>query len=111
MRMDNLVALDRCHGAERPVGFVVEARSEPGILIRILAPFARRGMQIDRLACETERGTLTVEAFMRDMPEEAVRQVQGNIGQVVGVVRLDVQTGFGAAMLASNAQATPRLCA
>lgn len=111
LHLKNPVALDRRHGAGWPAAFVVEAPSDPGLLIRILAPFARRDTEIDRLACRTEDSILRVEAFVRDMPKEAIRQVAGSIRQIVGVVRLDVETECAAAMLFSNEPAPARLCA
>ena len=72
------------------VRFELQADAEPGLLPRLLVPFARRDLLPD--AVKTRRHGAVVEASleMRDMPTETIHLVEGNLRQVVGVRRLSV---------------------
>jgi hypothetical protein len=66
------------------------AEAEPGLLPRLLAPFARRDLVPDRVRSRREGASLVVEIGMDAMPSEMLHVVEGNLRQVIGVVRLAV---------------------
>ncbi|MBY0339425.1 MAG: hypothetical protein K2X11_22630 [Acetobacteraceae bacterium] len=70
------------------VRYVLRALAEPGLLPRLLQPFAKRDLVPDRVAAQREGEELRVELAMEAMPAEMVHLVAGNLGQVVGVVSL-----------------------
>jgi len=67
--------------------FTVEAFAEPGLLPRLLQPFAKRDLTPDHLLARRAGEMLHVEFGMEAMPTEMVHLVAGNLGQVVGVSR------------------------
>ncbi len=76
--------------AYRSVRFEMMAEAEPGLLPRLLAPFARRDLVPDRVRSRREGASLVVEIGMAAMPSEMLHLVEGNLRQVVGVMRLAV---------------------
>ena len=68
--------------------FTVEAVAEPGLLPRLLQPFAKRDLTPDHVLSRREGDMLRVELGMKAMPEEVVHLIAGNLGQVIGVVRV-----------------------
>ena len=72
------------------VRYSVSAESYPGLLPRLIEPFAKRGLVPDRLSSRHEGGVLRVEVGMDAMPSGMVHLVAGNLGQVVGVLDLRV---------------------
>jgi hypothetical protein len=73
-------------GQHAAVRFTLCAEAEPGLLPRLLQPFAKRDLIPDGF--ESRRGAdglLRVEIAMAAMPAEMVHLVEGNLGQVVGV--------------------------
>jgi hypothetical protein len=77
------------------VQFELAADAEPGLLPRLLAPFARRHLVPDRV--KTERNGELIEAVLAvdEMPSEMVHLVENNLRQIVGVRRLTVILGRG----------------
>jgi hypothetical protein len=67
------------------VRFMLDADAEPGLLSRLLHPFAKRDLVPDRMWSHRLRDGLHVELAMDAMPAEYVRLVEGNLRQVVGV--------------------------
>lgn len=67
------------------VRFQVDADASPGLLPRLLQPFARRDLVPDDLHAVHADGVLTVGIGMAAMPIEMVHLVEGNLRQVVGV--------------------------
>ncbi len=67
------------------VRFQVDADASPGLLPRLLQPFARRDLVPDHLHAVHADGVLTVGIGMVAMPIEMVHLVEGNLRQVVGV--------------------------
>ena len=74
-------------GAEPFVGvrFLLDADAYPGLLCRLLQPFAKRDLTPDRMWSHRSGDTLHVELAMEAMPCEVVHLVEGNLRQVVGV--------------------------
>jgi len=65
--------------------FTVEAWAEPGLLPRLLQPFAKRDLTPDQMHARREGEMLRVELGMAAMPAEMVHLIAGNLGQVIGV--------------------------
>jgi hypothetical protein len=79
--------------ATTSVLFTVEAFAEPGLLPRLLQPFAKRDLVPDHLLARREGERLRVQLGMTAMPEEVVPLVEGNLGQVVGVTLVRTTRG------------------
>lgn len=73
--------------------FRVLADAEPGLLPRLLQPFAKRDLTPDLMTSRREGECLRVEIALTAMPAEMVHLVEGNLAQVVGVRRLEVEEG------------------
>ncbi len=67
------------------VRFMLDADSSPGLLPRLLQPFAKRDLMPDRMWSHRAGELVHVELAMEQMPEEVVHLVEGNLRQVVGV--------------------------
>ena len=67
------------------VRFTVLAEASPGLLPRLLQPFARRDLTPDSFEARTIGTTMRIDIAMAAMPAEMVHLVVGNIGQVIGV--------------------------
>ena len=67
------------------VRFMLDAQAEPGLLSRLLQPFARRDLVPDRMWSHRLHDMLHVEIAMDAMPADLVHMVEGNLRQVVGV--------------------------
>jgi hypothetical protein len=72
-------------GHHAAVRFFVVADAEPGLLTRLLQPFARRDLVPDAVEADRTADTMRVEIAMASMPAEMVHVVEGNLTQVVGV--------------------------
>ena len=72
------------------VRFELQADAEPGLLPRLLQPFARRDLLPDVVRIRRCGDTVEAALEMWDMPGEAVHLVEGNLRQVVGVRRVSV---------------------
>ena len=72
-------------GQSAAVRFTVTAESDPGLLPRLVQPFARRDLTPDSFDCARSGNTLRVEITMAAMPAEMVHLVEGNLRQTVGV--------------------------
>lgn len=68
--------------------FTVDAFAEPGLLPRLLQPFAKRDLTPDHMHASREGEMLRVELGMVAMPVEMVHLIAGNLGQVIGVVHV-----------------------
>ena len=74
--------------APRPgvaVRFTLDADVAPGLLPRLLQPFAKRDLTPDLLSSSRDGDRMRVEIAMATMPPEIVHLVAGNFRQVVGV--------------------------
>jgi hypothetical protein len=67
------------------VSFTLHADSSPGLLSRLLQPYAKRDLVPDRVSSHRSGETMHVEIAMEAMPAEMVHLVEGNLRQVVGV--------------------------
>lgn len=67
------------------VRFLLDADPSPGLLPRLLHPYAKRDLIPDRMWSHRNGDTLHVEIAMEAMPVEYVHVVEGNLGQVIGV--------------------------
>jgi hypothetical protein len=67
------------------VRFVLSADSSPGLLPRLLQPFARRDLTPHTVAARCIGNLMHVEIALAAMPCEALTYVEGNLRQIVGV--------------------------
>ena len=74
----------------RSVRFELLADAEPGLLSRVLIPFARRNLVPDRMRVRREGPSMLVEVGLDAMPSEMLHLVEGNLRQIVGIQRLSV---------------------
>jgi hypothetical protein len=73
---------------ERPtvaVRFLLNTDCYPGLLSRLLQPYAKRDLIPDRMWSHRSGDVMHVEIAMEAMPVEVVHLVEGNLRQVVGV--------------------------
>ncbi len=71
--------------AHMTVRFLLDADSSPGLLSRLLQPYAKRDLTPDRMWAHRAGDTMHIEIAMEAMPSEMVHLVEGNLSQVVGV--------------------------
>jgi hypothetical protein len=67
------------------VRFMLDADPSPGLLSRLLQPYAKRDLVPDRMWSHRAGDTMHVEIAMEAMPAEVVHLVEGNLSQIVGV--------------------------
>ena len=67
------------------VRFLLDADVSPGLLPRLLQPYAKRDLVPDRMWSHRSGETLHVEIAMEAMPSEVVHLVEGNLRLIVGV--------------------------
>jgi hypothetical protein len=82
------------------VRFMLDADASPGLLPRVLQPFARRDLTPDRMWSHRTGETVHIEVALEAMPEEEVHLVEGNLLQIVGVrqvIPVRAETGREAA--------------
>jgi hypothetical protein len=70
---------------EQSVRFLLDTDCSPGLLPRLLQPYAKRDLVPDRMWSHRSGDTMHVEIAMEAMPTEVVHLVEGNLRQVVGV--------------------------
>ena len=70
---------------EVAVRFMLDADASPGLLPRLLQPFARRDLTPDRMWSHRNGDIMHVEIALAAMPAEMVHLVEGNLWQAVGV--------------------------
>ncbi len=76
----------------RPIRFSVDAYAEVGLLSRLLAPFARRSIEPDWVQVRRNGPKLHVQFAVDEMPAEMIALVEGNLRQVIAVIRVTVET-------------------
>ena len=67
------------------VRFMVDADPSPGLLPRLLQPFAKRDLVPDRMWAHAGASVTHVELALHAVPAEIVGLIEGNLRQVVGV--------------------------
>ena len=67
------------------VRFMLDAEAAPGLLPRLLQPFAKRDLIADRMWSHRSGDTLHVEIALEAMPCDVLHLVEGNLRQIVGV--------------------------
>ncbi|HET6305908.1 MAG TPA: hypothetical protein VFG12_01900 [Rhodopila sp.] len=67
------------------VRFLIDADCAPGLLPRLLQPFARRDLVPDRMWSHRSGEAMHVEIAVEAMPVGMVHLVEGNLAQTVGV--------------------------
>jgi hypothetical protein len=72
------------------VQFDLVADAEPGVLARLLVPFARRDLLPDLVKSRRQGECLEATLAMNAMPSGMVHLVEGNLRQIVGVRALTV---------------------
>jgi acetolactate synthase regulatory subunit len=73
--------------------FTVTADAAPGLLSRVLEPFAERDLIPDAVRASREGEALRAEIALHAMPLGMVHLVAGNLGQVIGVRRVEAMEG------------------
>ena len=67
------------------IRFLLDADASPGLLPRLLQPFAKRDLIPDRMWSHRSGDTMHVEVALEAMPDGEVHLVEGNLRQIVGV--------------------------
>ncbi len=67
------------------VRFLLDADCSPGLLSRVMMPYAKRDLVPDRMWSHRSGDTMHIEIAMEAMPGAVVHLVEGNLRQVVGV--------------------------
>ena len=80
--MSALPSSDPCHRS-----FRLTAVADPGLLPRVLEPFAKRGLVPERLRAE-RRGEMLVVEITADLPDGTASLVAAALSGVVGVTLL-----------------------
>lgn len=73
--------------------FTVTAEASPGLLSRILEPFARRDLVPDAVRASRFGEAMRAEVALSAMPLGMVHLVAGNLGQIVGVRGVEAMEG------------------
>lgn len=73
--------------------FTVTADATPGLLCRVLEPFAKRDLIPDAVRASREGEALRAEIALHAMPLGMVHLVAGNLGQIIGVRRVEAMEG------------------
>ena len=67
------------------VRFLLDAECSPGLLPRLLQPFAKRDLIPDRMWSHRSGDTMHIEIAVEEMPDEEIHLVEGNLRQIVGI--------------------------
>ena len=67
------------------VRFLLDAACSPGLLPRVLQPFARRDLIPDRMWSHRSGDMMHIEVAVEAMPDEDAHLIEGNLRQIVGV--------------------------
>lgn len=73
--------------------FTVTAEASPGLLSRILEPFAKRDLVPDAVRAARQGEAIRAEVACNAMPLGMVHLVAGNLGQIIGVTRVEAMEG------------------
>lgn len=78
--------------AAHAVRFLLSADASPGLLSRLLEPFAKRDLIPDRVSARSSDSAMVVEIAMRAVPGEMLPYIEGNLRQIVGLRGLTRET-------------------
>ncbi len=67
------------------VRFLLDAECSPGLLPRMLQPFAKRDLIPDRMWSHRAGDMMHVEIAVEAMPDADIHLIEGNLRQIVGV--------------------------
>ena len=73
--------------------FTVTADAFPGLLSRVLEPFAKRDLIPDLVRATRDGDAMRAEVALHAMPLGMVHLVAGNLGQIIGVRRVEAMEG------------------
>jgi len=73
--------------------FTVTADAFPGLLPRVLEPFAKRDLIPDAVRMARQGAAIRAEIALHAMPLGMVHLVAGNLGQIIGVQRVEAMEG------------------
>lgn len=73
--------------------FTVTAEASPGLLSRVLEPFAKRDLTPDSLRATRHGDVLRADVAVHAMPAGMLHLVAGNLGQIIGVRGVEVMEG------------------
>lgn len=73
--------------------FTVTADAFPGLLCRVLGPFAKRDLVPDAVRATRKGDAMRAEISLTAMPLGMVHLVAGNLGQIIGVRRVEAMEG------------------
>ncbi len=73
--------------------FTILAEAFPGLLSRVLEPFAKRDLIPDAVRANRDGAMLRAEIALGAMPLGIVHLVAGNLGQIIGVRRVEAMEG------------------
>ena len=68
------------------VRYMVEAEVSPGLLSRLLQPFAKRDISPDRMWSSRSGDTVHAEIAVEQLEPDLLHRIEGNLNQVVGVI-------------------------
>lgn len=74
----------------RSVVYELSAEADPGLLPRVLVPFARRDLTPDLVKARRAGEVMHATVALTSMPAEMVSLVEGNLRSIVGVRRVEV---------------------
>ena len=80
------------------VRFVLDADASPGLLPRVLQPFAKRDLTPGEMRVRRDGDTLHVEIVQDAVPDADARLIEGNLRQIVGVRRVARENWAGEAL-------------
>ena len=86
------------------IRYDVTALSAPGLLSKILAPFARRSLTPDSVRTRRDGETTVVEIVLNEMPAELRAGCEANLRQMVDVVHVGI---MAVSRCGPDAAATP----
>ena len=67
------------------VRFMLDADAAPGLLSRLMQPFAKRDLVPDRMWSHRSGDMMHIEIAVEAMPDDEIHLVEGNLRQIVGV--------------------------
>ena len=70
---------------DEAVRFMLDADADPGLLSRLLQPFAKRDLVPDRMWSHRNGTIVHVEIALHALAGDTVHLIEGNLRQVVGV--------------------------